>query len=159
MPRPLTIDDARQTLAAHAAAKGCEIHDRYGPVIGWTQLLRILDDRNCVRYPCEIVFDAAPLQPGECAYPVPKGDQPEAGFTMHVHPLFLSRLTEVSIPVLYQLVLVNYGEFASAEDAELFGAGALGIPREEYYHRLCELSDLLGGNPGAQDACGQPGCH
>jgi hypothetical protein len=41
---------------------------------------------------------------------------------------------------LYQLVLVNYGEFASPDDAEIFGAGALGIPREDYYRALCGMA-------------------
>jgi hypothetical protein len=50
--------------------------------------------------------------------------------------------------VLYQLVLVNYGEFASPEDAESFGAAAVGLDREEYYERLCALADQLGGLEG-----------
>ena len=47
--------------------------------------------------------------------------------------------------VLYQLVLVNYGEFASADDAETFGAAALGISRDEYYATLCDMADEVGG--------------
>jgi hypothetical protein len=42
-------------------------------------------------------------------------------------------------------VLVNYGDFASANDAETFGAAALGLGKEEYYQTLCELADQLGG--------------
>jgi len=51
------------------------------------------------------------------AHPVAKGEQPEDGFTMFVHPYFMTHLPEVPWLVLYQLVLVNYGEFASGEDA------------------------------------------
>ena len=47
--------------------------------------------------------------------------------------------------VLYQLVLVNYGEFASADDAETFGAAALGLAKEEYYQILCGLADEVAG--------------
>jgi hypothetical protein len=47
--------------------------------------------------------------------------------------------------VLYQLVLVNYGEFASPDDAETFGASALGLEREEYYAALCRMADEVGG--------------
>ena len=57
---------------------------------------------------------------------------------------FMTQLENVPQLVLYQLVLVNYGEFASPEDAETFGAAALGLDREEYYERLCELADQLG---------------
>ena len=55
----------------------------------------------------------------------------------------MTQLEQVPGLVLYQLVLVNYGEFASAEDAETFGAAVLGITRDEYYQTLCELADQL----------------
>jgi len=139
----LQSKDVRESLNAHVAAKGDEIHQKYGPHIGWTELQHILADRTCVRYPCEIVFDATPLQPGEFAYPVPKGDQPEAGFVMHVHPFFMTQLDQVPLLVLYQLVRVNYGEFAAPEDAETFGASALGLSPNYYYTRLCLMADQL----------------
>ncbi len=143
MATKLTTDDARQSLTAHVAAKGAELREKYGPVIGWDELQRILADRTLVRYPCEIVFDAAPLEPREAAHPVPKGDRPEDGFALHVHPFFRDRLSEVARLALYQLVLVNYGEFASADDAETFGASALGLSKDDYYHQLCELTDQV----------------
>ena len=133
--------DARQSLNASAAAIGAEIYAKYGPRIGWTQLLQILGDRSCARYPCEIVFDAVPLQAGEFAHPVAKGDQPRDGFTRYVHPIFMMQLEQVPLLVLYQLVLVNYGAFASPEDAETFGAAALGLSKDEYYHALCGLAE------------------
>jgi hypothetical protein len=144
MGTQLTADDAKQSLNAHVAAKGAEIFEKYGSVIGWKQLSKILEDRTAVRYPCEVVFDAAPLQPGELAFPAPKGAYPEDGFRVCVHPCFMMQLEYVPHIVLYQLVLVNYGQFASAEDAETFGAAALGLEKEEYYQRLCRLADELG---------------
>jgi hypothetical protein len=143
MSQKLTFDDARESLTAHAAGKGAEIHRKYGPRIGWGELLQILGDRSLVRYPCEVVFDAGPLLEGEFAHPLPRGDRPEDGFFIHVHPCFMLDLNRVPWLVLYQLVLVNYGEFASADDAESFGANALGISREAYYQELCQLADQI----------------
>jgi hypothetical protein len=149
MPTQLTTDDFRQSLNAHVAAKGAELHEKFGPVIGWNELRLVLEDREFCRYPCEINFDASQLGPGEFAHPVPKGERPEEGFAMHVHPVFRMQLSQVPHLVLYQLVLVNYGEFATADDAETFGAGALGISKDEYYARLCGLAAQLGGcEPG-----------
>jgi hypothetical protein len=145
MERKLTLEDARQSLAAHAAEKGLELREKYGPHIGWNELRRILEDRSLVRYPCEIVFDASALLKGELAHPAPNSERPEDGFKIHVHPRFMARLEQVPLLVLYQLVLVNYGEFASADDAESFGASALGLGKQEYYEAMCELSDELGG--------------
>ena len=39
---------------------------------------------------------------------------------------------------------MHYGEFASADNAETFGASALGISKDEYYEALCEMADELG---------------
>ena len=137
----LTAEDARQSLSAHVAEKGGELRAKYGPEISWAELLRILDDRAFVRYPCGIEFDSGPLHPGEFAHPVPRGDRPEDGFTMCLHPCFRTQLEQVPSLVLYQLVLVNYGEFASPDDAETFGAAALGLGKDDYYRRLCRLYD------------------
>lgn len=165
MATQLTATDAKLSLNAHVAAKGAEIFEKYGPTIGWSQLQAILRDRTCVRYPCELVFDSARLNPGEFAFPEPKGGMPEEGFILFVHPVYMTQLGMVPHLALYQLVTVNYGEFASAEDAETFAAHALGQPREEYYQTLCGLADELGTgiDPGSGAAmshgsCGGGGC-
>jgi hypothetical protein len=149
MSLQLTAEHARQSLNSHVAAKGAEIFEKYGPRIGWKELQLVLNDRACVRYPCGIVFDSSPLQAGEFAYPRPNGRRPEDGFTLYVHPRFMTDLARVPWLAFYQLVRVNYGEFASPEDAETFGAGALGISKEAYYAALCEMADEIGG-------CGPP---
>jgi hypothetical protein len=145
MSKQLTTDDFKESLSAHVASKGEEIRARYGPDIGWRELLRILNDRSVVRYPCEIVFDAAQLQEGEFAHAAPNGEEPQAGFKIFVHPFFSLQPARVPHLVLYQLVLVNYGPFASADDAETFGAAVLGLSRDEYYSILCELVDEIEG--------------
>jgi hypothetical protein len=163
MAQQLTAADARQSLTAHVAAKGIELFVTYGAPFGWDKLQRLLADTAFVRYPCEIVFNAGALLPGECAYPQAKGARPEDGFTLFVHPAFMHQRDRVAWLVLYQLVAVNYGEFASAEDAETFGAAALGLTRDEYYAELCRLADqFLPGVPDEADepatnACAGPG--
>jgi len=143
MATQLTADDARQSLQNHAAVKGDEVRQKYGD-IGWGQLLKILADHTVVRYPCEVAFDASALEVGESAFAQARGDAPSDGFTIFVHPHFVDRPQDAICLVLYQLVLVNYGPFASADDAEAFGAAALGISVEDYYQRMCALADQLG---------------
>ena len=151
MAKGLTVEDAKEFVTNHAAAKGTEIYKKYGPQIGWHQLLQILEDRTCCRYSCKVAFDSSQLEAGEFAYPAPKGQRPDDGFVMHVHPHFTAQLERVPYLVLYQLAVVNYGEFAGPEDAEIFGANALGISRDLYYEVLCAMTDEIGG-------CGEPGC-
>ncbi len=145
MAQRLTAEDARQSLTTHVVAKGVELREKYGPHIGWEQLVLILQDRTCVRYPCQIVFDRQLLEPGEFAHPLPAGERPEDGFTIYVHPHYLNHRESVPMLVLYQVVLVNYGPFASAADAEIFGSTALGLARDEYYDTLCAMADELSG--------------
>lgn len=159
MSQKLTLEDARQSLTAHVAAKGAELRKKYGPNIGWPQLQCILEDRDFVRYPCELIFDPSHLNEGEFAYPVQKGEQLEAGFIMYVHPFFSVMPAKVPYLVLYQLVAVNYGAFASADDAETFGASALGISRDEYYNILCEMADLISLGAALETPIVSAGCN
>jgi len=151
MATQLTAEDAKESLTAHVMGKGEEIREKHGPNIGWDALLRILEDRTACRYPCEIAFDAEPLQAGEFAFPMARGEFPEEGFTLFVHPFFSQHRDRVPYLALYQLVVVNYGKFASPLDAETFGAAALGLSNEEYYRTLCAMADEMRG-------CGGPDC-
>jgi hypothetical protein len=144
MAQQLTADDAKQSLTAHVETKGVEVFMKYGPTLDWAALQRLLLDRTYVRYPVEIAFDDAELLPGEFAQPVQQGERPEDGFTMCVHPVYQTQLDLVPALVLYQLVAVNYGVFASSDDAETFGAAALGLTRDEYYALVCDAADQLG---------------
>lgn len=146
MSKQLTAGDFQESLNGHVSTKGAEIREKYGPHIGWKELLLILEDRAAVRYPCEIVFSDEELQSGEVAHPLGNGPRPEDGFKMYVHPYFSTQLGEVPYLVLYQLVSVNYGEFASADDAETFASAALGLTKDEYYRKLCALADQLEAN-------------
>jgi hypothetical protein len=146
MSTPLTAQDARTSLTDHVAAKGLEIRQKYGPHIGWPQLQLLLADRSCVRYPCELVFAAGFLSAGEIAHHVGNSERPEDGFKLYLHPFLLTRREQAVYWILYQLVVVNYGEFASPNDAEVFGAAALGLAQEEYYEALCRMADEMGGS-------------
>jgi hypothetical protein len=143
MSQPPSPADPTLSLNAHAAAKGAELRAKYGADLGWEELQQVLKDRALVRYPTAIAFDAGPLLPGELAHPVANGKRPKDGFTMCVHPRFATQPRRVVYAVVYQLVVVNYGEFASADDAETFGAGALGLSKDAYYQALCEMADEL----------------
>lgn len=144
MATQLTADHAKVSLSAHVASKGAEIFEKYGPHIGYAELQAILQDHTVVRYPVELAFDSSHLNPGEFAYPAQNGARPEEGFTLYVHPIYMTQLSVVPLLALYQIVTVNYGEFASHEDAETFASHALGMDREECYQQICELADQLG---------------
>lgn len=142
MNRRLTEEDGRRALRDHVIEKALIARERYGPIDGRT-LAELLADPEVVRYPTSIRFDSGPLEPGEFAYAEPLGPKPSDGFRVFVHPRYRDRESVLPLLVLYQLVRVNYGEIASHEEAELFGATVLGKDVEEYYETLCELADEL----------------
>ena len=140
-----TASQAKQSLNDHVADRGRELYAKYGPKIGWRELQQVLLDRSLVRYPCAVEFTAEGLQEGEFAYPHQKASAPEGGFVIRVHPLFMTQLALVPHLVFYQLVAVNYGDFASSDDAETFGAAALGMDKDDYYGVISELVNQLAG--------------
>lgn len=143
MARKLTEEDGRRALRDHVAERARIVHEKYGGAIDEEALKRLLDDPEVVRYPTSIEFDAGPLEPGEFAYVAPRGERPSDGFCVYVHPYFRGRGDVLPLLVVYQLVRVNYGEIATHEEAELFGATLLGKDVDEYYQTLCGLADEL----------------
>ncbi len=143
LKRPIVSAHA---LTAEIAARGAEIHQKYGPQIGWEELARLLADRSCVAVPCRLEFDAGPLLPGEFAHSVRNSGDPNDGFTIYLHPRYAAQRSQVPYLVLHQLARVNFGEAATADDAETFGSLAFGLSKEDYFQILCELSGQIGGD-------------
>lgn len=146
MAKQFKTEPVRRTLSADLAVKAAEIRQKYGPDIGWDELQKLLDDRDCTPFPCQIRFDSGPLLPGEFGHPVPNGSSREQGFIIYLHPSYATQLERVPYLVLHQLVLANYGDWATADDAETFGSLVLGLSKEDYYHALCELSGQISGD-------------
>ncbi len=138
-----TVADGQRALRAHAAGRAELARQRYGPVIDYPAMLKIIEDRAIVRHPVEIRFDAAPLEPGEFACAAPRGEQAHEGFRLFVHPRFRARPEALPLLIAYHLVRVNYGAVATCEHAEVFGATLLGMTRNEYYEKLCALADEI----------------
>ncbi len=139
----LTIEDGQRALTDHATERGRFIWERYGPNIDEKALLQILKDSDCVRFPVRLAFDSSKIEPDGFAVTIEDGDKPSAGYTIYVHEHFASCPTALPALVLYQLVTVNYGDFASYRDAEAFGAAALGMDQESYYRFVCSLADSI----------------
>jgi hypothetical protein len=143
MERRLTEHDGRMALRDHVLEKARAARGRHGPVIDHDAILRLLDDREVVRYPVGVRFDAGTLRPGEFAHAEPLGDHPSRGFCLFIHPLFEHRREVWPLLIAYHIPPVNYGEIAGAGDCELFGATLLGLEADEYYRALCTLADSI----------------
>jgi hypothetical protein len=133
---------ARGALRDHAADVGLRARQRFGD-IDYAALLAMLEDRSIVRFPVRIEFDATKLQPGEFGWTTPLGDNANDGYCLYVHPHFVTRSRDLPLLIAYHLVSINYGDVATREEAEAFGAALLGLDEDDYYLRLCALADEL----------------
>ncbi len=143
MAQRLTEHDGKTALRDHVRQKAMEARLSHGLHIDAEEALRILDDRAAVRYPVVVRFDAAPLEPGEFAWPMPVGDGPAAGFCLFIHPWFEEQPEAWPLLIAYHIPSINYGDIVAHEDAECYGATLVGLSTDEYYQALCELVDSI----------------
>ena len=132
-------------VTVHAEDKAKEIRERYGPEIDYSVLLKILEDRKSIRNPVEIRFSSTAIEPGLFGFTEVVSDDPSAGYSITLHESFRDRPEVLPALILYQAVIVNYGDLATAIDAEVFGAGVLGMERDDYYALIVELTDSVWG--------------
>lgn len=143
MARHLTERDGRVALSDHVLERARKARERYGPFIDDAKIMRILDDREIVRYPVGVRFDSTPLQSGEFAYAMPLGEHPRDGFCLFIHSSFVEQRDLWPALIAYHIPPINYGDIADAEDCELFGATLLGLDVNAYYMLLCEVADSI----------------
>ncbi|MES9856858.1 MAG: hypothetical protein ABW166_09685 [Sedimenticola sp.] len=130
-------------VTKHVIDKAKEIRTLYGPVIDYPVVLRILEDRRCIRYPVKIEFVSEGIEPGLFAKTEPLSERLDDGYLISLHSHFENLPDQLPALILYQSVLVNYGDLATADDAELFGSAILGMDRDAYYEQIVTLTDAL----------------
>lgn len=138
-----TERDGMLALREHIAARASEARVRYGLLIDAEAVLAMLDDRAVVRFPVGVRFDAAALEPGEPAYPMPLGDRGADGYCLFIHPALRAEPELLPLVIAYYIPSINYGEVVTREEAELFGATLLGLDPDTYYEAMCEIADSL----------------
>jgi hypothetical protein len=143
MNERLTEADARRSLRDHLADKAFAARSRFRMLVDRAAIMTLLDDRAIVRYPVGVRFDSEPLMAGEFAALQPLGEHPSQGYCLFIHPSLECREDLLPLVIAYYIPSVNYGEIATPEDAEQFGATLLGIGVDEYYQSLCDLADSL----------------
>lgn len=146
MNRPelnLTADEGLDALRAHVVEKALEARASHGPDLTGDRMHALVEDRAVVRFRASVVFDAAPLRPGEFGWAMPLGDRPHEGFALVLHPSLESRPDDWPLCAAYHLVTINYLDVATSAEAEAFGAALFGMSVEAYYERLCAIADSL----------------
>lgn len=132
-------------VTKHAIAKAEDIRSRMGSDIDYATLLSMFDDRRSFRYPVKLQFVTDDIEPGMFGKTEAVSDNPDDGYVIYLHRHFENQAEALPLLILYQSVLVNYGDLATADDAELFGSTLLNMDRDEYYQQIETLTDSLWG--------------
>jgi hypothetical protein len=140
------MTEATIAFGEHLRRKAEAARLKYGFYVDAEVIREMLDDRQVVRYPAAIDYDAAPLLAGEFAWAQPLGFHSSDGFRLVVHPWFRRQPENLPLLVAYHIPAINYGPIVEPQHAELFGATLLGLDVDTYYRALCELADSI---PGA----------
>lgn len=138
-----TVEEAENSLNEHVKNKALEARKNYLDELDKGIFENYLKDSNCVRFPVQIVYSIEGLQSGEFAYPQQNSEKASDGYTLFVHPKFEHRKDLLPLIVAYHMVVVNYGDIVTNEQAELYGATLLNMPADVYYQKLCEIADSL----------------
>jgi len=139
----INADTARHAFHAHLLDKATAARMKYGLYIDTEMILSMLDDREVVRHPASVVFDAGPLQPHEFAYVQPAGFHASDGYAICIHPHFRRQREIWPLLIAYHIPVINYGDIVDPAGAELFGATLIGLEVDAYYQALCELTDSI----------------
>ena len=135
--------EARAAFSEHLRARATAARLTYGLCIDAEAIRSMLADREVVRHPTSLEFDAAPLQGHEFAFPQPLGFHASDGYCLFVHPHFRGQPENLPLLVAYHIPTINYGGIVEAQHAELYGATLLGLEVETYHQALCELADSI----------------
>ncbi len=134
----------QQSLRDHLVAQAIVAHRIHRTASG-LDLDALLSDPGCVRHPVRLVFEIGEMVMHQFAQPdIDWRNGGQDGRVLYIRPVLKAHPELVALAVAYMLPVINYGEVVNDEHCLLYGATLLGFTTDEYYDRLCVLSDFIG---------------
>jgi hypothetical protein len=87
-----------------------------------------------------LAFDRSGLDAHQFAQPELQGNE----CCLHVDPQLKDRPDLLYLAVAYMAAVINYGDAATSELAELHGSLLTGLSQEEFYLKISAIADLIG---------------
>ncbi len=130
-------------LFEHARYAAQRARKRLGAPLNAHNLHIFLTDTECLRYPTRIVFDRNNLEPHQFAHPMHIATKQGLMCELHVDPRLNDTPELLYLVVAYMAAVINYGEAATPELAEMQGALLTGIDQEAFYEKICAIADSI----------------
>ena len=140
-------------LRAHLVDTAMRAHSMFAPVLG-ENLLRLLDDRNLVRYPVRIAYELGSMAPHQFGQPEPE----DGGVVLYLHPQLEPVPLDAAFAVAYFLPLINYGQLINDDHCLLYGATLHGLMLDQYFSELCRIADSIGVPERPRSDLARPAC-
>ena len=140
-------EDLNEALFSHARRAAFRSRDRLGGPLCPENMPVFLNDPSFIRYPTKIVFSREGLEAHQFAQPFFIQSPGETRCLLHVDPRLQGRDDLLVLVVAYMAAVINYGNAATPEVAELQGSILTGMPPEDFYKKICEISDSLSLQP------------
>jgi len=139
-------------LFEHARFAAQRAQARLGGPLSPASLEQFLSDPLCLRYPTRIIYVRDGLEPHQVAHPFYRQSRNGVFCDLHVDPLLRKMPEAIYLVVAYMAAVINYGDAATPELAELFGALLTGMDPEMFYTTRCAVADSV--KAGIQDING-----
>jgi len=135
-------------LCEHARFAAQRALARLGAPLSPSNLNLFLADDRCLRYPTRIIYDRTGLEPQQVAQPFYRQSRDGLFCDLHVDPALQRTPGVIYLVVAYMAAVINYGDAATPELAEMLGAKLTGIEQEEFYEKMCAIADSISGAAG-----------
>ncbi len=133
----------KNALGEHARFAASRAKARLGGALSTDNLNIFLSDSQCLRFPTEIVYSREGLEAHQFAQPfIVHGDNGQK-CRLHVDPLLQEHPEEIYLIVAYMAAIINYGEAATTDIAELQGSLLTEMPKQEFYNEICRVADSI----------------
>ncbi len=138
-----TVNSLDEALIEHARMAAQRAKNRLGGPLTPENLHRFLTDKECLRYPTEIVFERTGLESHQCAQPFYRDDAHGKQCLLHVDPLLSNQPQFLYLVVAYMAAAINYGDAATPALAELHGSLLADMTPDVFYEKICQAADTL----------------
>ena len=138
---PPSAEEMTQLLWAHADGTAEHILKWLGGPLRPGNLARLLSEEGGLRYTTEVLYSESGLSSHQFAQPHFYEHDGQRRCMLHIHPRYRSYPDAVPFLVAYMAASIMYGDAADSELCEHFGAMLVGMGREKFYAKVCELAD------------------
>ncbi len=134
------FEDSLTSRLRDQAGEALERHGKFGP----GNLETFLSDSDSVRYPTRLVLEFS-AELGMHQFAQPEQDiQNPGGIMLCLRPVLGKRPDLLAFAVSYMIPVINYGKIIGDEHCLEYGSALMGLDKETYYQRICEVAEFVG---------------